>query len=103
MLRRTAHLPNIQGAQELLSFLRDDLNWPIPEDAISDELTFDWTNEDLRLPEYAAERLRGGTIHQVRPLVPAQPWGIFVVEFADAHVYRTSLRQILRGLVPNRR
>ena len=31
------------------------------------------------------------------------PWGIFLVEFADVQVYRTALRQVLRGLVPNRR
>ena len=42
-------------------------------------------------------------MRQLRSLVPGQPWGIFLVEFADPQVYRTALRQILRGLVPNRR
>ena len=32
-----------------------------------------------------------------------QPWGVFLVEFADEQIYRTALRQILRGLVPSRR
>jgi hypothetical protein len=36
------------------------------------------------------------------PFVPGQPWGMFLVEFADIQPYRTSLRQILSGLVPSR-
>jgi hypothetical protein len=36
-------------------------------------------------------------------MVEGQPWGVFLVEFADAQVYRTALRQVLRGLVPSRR
>ena len=50
-----------------------------------------------------AARLQGGTVRQLRPFVPGRPWGIFLVEFADTQVYRTALRQILRGLVPSRR
>ncbi|MBI5683474.1 MAG: Eco57I restriction-modification methylase domain-containing protein [Verrucomicrobia bacterium] len=97
------HLPDIANAAALLAFLRDGLDWPIPDDALADELTFDWTGDDLRLSDTAAQRLTGGTIRQLRPLIAGQPWGVFLVEFADAQVYRTALRQILRGLVPNRR
>ena len=100
---RTRTLPDIASAESLLAFLRDDLNWPVLQDALIDDLTFDWSGEDLRLPRDASEHLRGGSIRQLRPLVPDQPWGIFLVEFADPHVFRTSLRQVLRGLVPSRR
>jgi len=40
---------------------------------------------------------------QLRPLVSGEPWGIFLAEFADTQACRTALRQVLRGLVPNRR
>ncbi len=97
------HLPDIANAAALLAFLRDGLDWPIPDDALADELTFDWTGDDLRLSDSAARKLSSGTVRQLRPIIAGQPWGVFLVEFADAQVYRTALRQILRGLVPNRR
>jgi hypothetical protein len=100
---RSPRLPQIASQIDLLAFLSDDLNWPLPEDALVDELTFDWTGDELRLPQTAVQRLNGGTIRQLRPLVPGQPWGIFFIEFSDVQVYRTALRQILRGLVPSRR
>src|SRR5258705_13452683 len=103
MAKTTLSIRDIHSASDLLAFLRDDLNWPIPDDAVIDELTFDWNGQDLRLPDSASQRLQSGTIRQVRPLVPGQPWGIFLVEFASAQVYRTALRQIVRGLVPSRR
>ncbi len=103
MPKPTLHLPTLANSADLLAFLRDGLNWPLPADALADELTFDWTGDDLRLTESASQRLRGGTVRQLRPLVLGQPLGIFLVEFADTQVYRTALRQILRGLVPTRR
>lgn len=96
-------LRSLKTLPQILAFLRDQLGWPLPDDALADELTFDWNGDDLRLPQTTAQKLNGGTIRQLRPLVPAQPWGILLVEFADVQVYRTALRQVLRGLVPNRR
>jgi hypothetical protein len=103
MPRSQPRLPSIGSPDDLFAFLRDDLNWPLPEDALADEVTFDWSGDDLRLQDGATQKLKGGTIRQLRPLVPGQPWGVFLVEFADTQVYRTALRQVLRGLVPNRR
>jgi methylase of polypeptide subunit release factors len=93
----------IKTLADLVAYLRDELGWPISPDGVTDDLTFDWSADELRLAGGQATRLRGGTVRQLRPFVPGQPWGIFLVEFADTQVYRTSLRQILRGLVPNRR
>ena len=97
-----ARLPVLRNAEDLLEFLRE-LNWPLPFDALAEDLTFDWTGEDLRLPETANQRLAGGSVRQLRTMAEGQPWGIFLVEFAKPHVYRTALRNILRGLVPSRR
>ena len=93
----------IQSLPDLIAYLRDELGWPISLETVIEDLTFDWSANDLRLAEGQGARLQGGAVRQLRPFVPGQPWGIFLVEFANTQVYRTSLRQILRGLVPNRR
>src|SRR6266851_4259317 len=82
--------------------LADTLEWPIPED-IEDlhELGYGWTPEDLRAQGLDGDVL-DGHVWQIQ-LRHGQPWGIFVVEFAKDKVYRTVLRQVLRGLVPSRR
>ena len=72
-------LPDLRSADELLAWLRDSLDWPLPDDAPADELTFDWSDGDLRLGENAAQRLKGGVVRQLRPLGARQPWGIFLV------------------------
>jgi predicted transcriptional regulator len=93
----------IKTLADLTAYLRDELGWPISPDSVSDDLTFDWSGNELRLAGAHEARLQDGAVRQLRPFVPGQPWGIFLVEFAAARVYRTDLRQILRGLVPGRR
>jgi hypothetical protein len=95
-------LRSIKTFVELVKYLRDELEWPIESDQM-DELTFDWSADDLRVSESKTRHLEAGIIRQLRPLVQNQPWGIFFVEFADDKVHRTALREILRGLVPKRR
>lgn len=66
-------------------------------------MTFDYTADELRVHEAAAVRLHGGIVRQLRDFRPGQQIGIFFVEFNDPRAYITSLRQVLRGLVPNQR
>jgi type I restriction-modification system DNA methylase subunit len=97
-------VPQVHDLVSFLNLLRDELNWPLPFDAAPTELTFDWSAEgDLHVNEGSAQHLKDGIVRQLRPLEGNQPWGIFLVEFTDGRIYRTALRQILRGLVPNRR
>jgi len=93
----------IRDVGSLFGFLRDELGWLLPNDATLDDVTFDWTGGELRLPQTAGQRLSGGRVRQLRPFRLDQPWGIFLVEFNDSRIYRTALRQVLRGLVPSRR
>jgi len=95
-------IAEVDSLESLLGYLRDDLDWDI-ESVDRDEISFDWQTEDLRISEDAGARVKDGVVHQLRPVVTGQPWGIFLVEFTDGHVYRTALREVLRGLVPRRR
>lgn len=93
----------VKDFASLLTLLQDNLQWPLPDELSPDDITFDWSPGELRIQDSAMQRLKGGVVRQLRPLVANQPFGIFYVEFADAQVYRTALRQVVRGLVPNRR
>ncbi len=94
----------VSDLESLFRLLRDELDWPVEPSAIADDAdTFEWTAPELRLSESAADRLAHGGVRQIRYPTPSQPWGIFLVEFTDGHVYRTALRQVLRGLVPKKR
>lgn len=98
-------LREIKTLPSLVKFLRDELEWPVEDEALADadDMTFDWSADSLRLKTSQRERLTGGRVRQLRDFVPGQPWGIFLVEFGDERVYRTALREILRGLVSSRR
>lgn len=94
---------SVNDFSSLLKLLRDELKWPLPDESSLDDITFDWKPGELRIQDSQAQRLKGGVVRQLRPFVSHQPFGIFYIEFADAQVYRTALRQVVRGLVPNRR
>jgi type I restriction-modification system DNA methylase subunit len=94
---------SVKDFSSLLKLLRDDLRWPLPDEPSPEDITFDWSPGELRIQDAQAQRLKSGVVQQLRPLVSNQPLGIFYIEFADAQVYRTALRQVVRGLVPNRR
>ncbi|MBY0528546.1 MAG: hypothetical protein K2R98_34465 [Gemmataceae bacterium] len=78
--------------------LTDTLHWPVA-DRIDHprKITYGWTAEELKAPG-VEEKLLDGAVRQIRPFRTDQPWGIFLVEFTDERVYRTALRQVLRGL-----
>ena len=87
----------------LLHLLQAELGWPVDARSTQAEATFDWTGSDLLLSSDAARRLKDGKVSQICPFVAGQPWGIFLVEFAQEKVYTTALRQVLRRLTPNLR
>jgi len=99
-VRRVDSLESLFG---LLS--SDELAWPVDPSAMQDDGTFAWSANELRLDESAARHISHGSVQQLRPFpgVRSQPWGIFLVTFTDGRIYRTALRQVLRGLVPSRR
>ncbi|MBI1926797.1 Eco57I restriction-modification methylase domain-containing protein [Candidatus Poribacteria bacterium] len=95
---------SIQGFDAFLDFLRRELFWPIPEGPLDvEDVTYDFSPDELNLDEAARRRLRDDCIRQLMPFTPGQPWGIFLVELHEPKVYTTFLRRLLRRLVPNRR
>ena len=98
-----AAIARIRDLPSLLAFLSDELNWPLDPAAAPEDATFDYRADELRVQPAQAARLRGGVVRQLRDLHGGQPWGVFLVEFNEPQVYKTALRQVLRGLVPSRR
>ncbi|RYD60290.1 MAG: DNA methyltransferase, partial [Verrucomicrobiaceae bacterium] len=95
-------LRSIHSFADLLSYLADELDWPVDEYDL-DELTFDYDADELGLKAEEAAKLKGGRIRQLRPLPGGQPWGIFFVEFENKTLPVVVLRRILSNLVTKKR
>ena len=101
---------NIHDFDTLLDFLREKLDWHIPEDVELEDIAFPWSPEDLDLDELTDELIVD--CQQLPPFPTSQPtfefventqpWGIFFLQFDSESVYRTALRRVLRGLVERR-
>ena len=93
-------LQSIQSFDSLVTYLRDDLDWPL-EDVDIEDLTFEYSPEELGLQQEYVVKLK--SIKQLRPLVTHQPWGIFYLEFERKKLPVVVLRRILKELVPKKR
>ncbi len=83
--------------------LIDTLGWPVNESAeVIDDIAYEWTEDELRSAGLNA-KIVGGKAYQI--ILPGNPWGIFVMEFANPEVFTTGrgmtgvLRRVLQGLV----
>jgi len=85
-------LARIRRFDQLVAYLRDDLDWPIGSEAF-EELTFEYTPEELGIDAKNAAKIQ--VIKRLRPLVPSQPWGIFFVKFEPKRLTVVALRRIL--------
>ena len=97
-----ADLRSITDFADLIAYLRDELDWPV-EDYLLDQLTFEYDADELGLKDEEAEKLKDGTIRQLRPLPGGQPFGIFFVEFGQSKLPVVVLRRILNALVIKKR
>jgi hypothetical protein len=93
-------LRGIKTFNQLLAFLREDLDWPIENVDDEDDLTFDWS-DDLGLKD--DERVGIKAIKQLRPLESGQPWGIFFIDFEKKRLPIVILRRVLNALVMKKR
>ena len=94
-------LAKVNSFPRLVSLLRDKLEWPINEEYEFEDVIFEYEPHELGLRAEETAKLR--EIHQLRPLVTNQPWGIFFLSFDDKTMSVTVLRRILRALVVKQR
>ena len=85
-------LASTRSFDQLVAYLRDELDWPIGSDDF-EELTFEYTPEELGIDAKSAAKIQ--EIKRLRPLVPGQPWGIFFVKFEPKRLPVVALRRIL--------
>ena len=85
-------LARIRRFDQLVAYLRDELDWPIDSDDF-EELTFEYTPEELGIDAKNAAKIQD--IKRLRPLVPGQPWGIFFIKFEPKRLPVVALRRIL--------
>lgn len=93
---RTDHratLARINTFPQLVTFLRDELDWPIENGTDFEDLTFDYAAEELGIDAQNAAKIQ--EIKRLRPLTPGQPWGIFFVKFEPKRLPVVALRRIL--------
>lgn len=93
-------LRSIKDFEQLVVYLKDELDWPIDSDSF-DEITFDYDPEELGIDAKTAANIV--EIKQLRPLVTGQPWGIFFVKFEPKRLPVVALRRILNALVMKKR
>jgi predicted helicase len=99
--RRDA-LRNIHTFPQLIKFLRDELDWPIESDDF-EEMTFDYTPEELGIDTANAAKIEKNGIKRLRPLSANQPWGIFFVKFEPKRLPVVALRRVLSRVVLKKR
>src|SRR5690606_29223416 len=93
-------LQRLTNFENLLDYLREELDWPIEAEDV-DEATFDYSTDELSInPRYA---VRIEMIKQLRPLVNDQVWGIFFIAFDGNRLPVMALRRILHSLAISRR
>lgn len=95
---RIAKIRAFDGANGLLDFLSNELNWPLELDADLDELSFSYDGNDLQLSDSTTNKLAGGEVLNLQAMVGGQPWGLFFVRFNDVRLNVSALREVLRRL-----
>ena len=98
-----SRLREIRTLRQLVSYLRDEMSWPIAQDSFEDidEMFFDFTAEELGIDAKNAAKIE--EIKRLRPLSANQPWGIFFIKFEPKRLPVVALRRILSRVVLKQR
>lgn len=126
--RISRDIQNVHNFKSLVDFLRNSLNWPIPDEGLDFEnITYDWSTEDLELDGDTQARIVGCRQLQLFDLKfdlsavirefdantqasqqlqlinsslleSQQPWGIFFIQFND-DVELDACRTLLRRVL----
>lgn len=93
-------LKSVNNFDSLLTYLRDELDWPV-DDYGFDDLTFQYTATELGLDEQSAAKVT--EIRRLRPLDDEQPWGIFFLELEPKLLPVVALRRLLSKMTLKKR
>ncbi len=85
-------LANIREFDQLVEYLRDEMDWPINTENFDEEF-FEYTPEALGIDAKNAAKIQ--EIKRLRPLEANQPWGIVFVKFEPKYLPVVALRRIL--------
>lgn len=96
-----AALSKIKRFDQLIAYLRDEMRWPIANGQAFEDLTFEYTPEELGIDAKNAAKIQ--EIKRLRPLSPRQPWGIFFVKFEPKKLPVVALRRILSQVALKKR
>lgn len=89
-----------ENLQSLVSLLHDELGWPIDSERIQRSA---WKLDAAEMGLNDKVDVDVG-VHELRPLVPNQPWGVFFMSVeGKSRLSVTLLRRLLRGLVKKKR
>ena len=97
---RREQLRSIRTFPALISYLRDELDWPINSDDF-DDIMFDYSSEELGIDPKNAAKIQ--EIKRLRPLSANQPWGIFFIKFEPKRLPVVALRRILSQVALSKR
>ncbi len=101
MADHRALLSSIRRSDQLIAYLRDELNWPIDLYDEEDELYFDFEPEELGIDPANAAKIQ--EIRRLRPLGVNDPWGIFFIKFEPKRLPVVALRRILSQVALKKR
>ncbi len=96
-----SRLASIRRFDQLVAYLREELGWPIDNSSDFEDLTFDYTPDELGIDLKTAAKIQ--EIKRLRPLSPKQPWGIFFVKFEPKRLPVVALRRILSQVALKKR
>jgi hypothetical protein len=98
---RRRQLSEIKQFKQLITFLREEMGWPIDAESDFDDLTYEYTTAELGIDEKSAAQIQD--IKRLRPLSPNQPWGVFFVKFEPKKLPVIALRRILSQVALKKR
>lgn len=90
-----------RSADDLIQFLHEGLDWPLPPDFAWADIHIDWNPDELHLDPTKVARLK--QISQLPPLTKDQRFGVFVLGFEDGQLPVGAIRRLLDRLVRNER
>ena len=98
-----AALADIKTFPQLITYLRDEMGWPIARDSFEDvdDLFYDFTADELGIDPKTAAKIT--EIKRLKPLSTRQPWGIFFVKFEPRKLPVVALRRILSKVAMKKR